>query len=121
VAHGAVAGIRVRGEEDVALLDRAVVGGLEAVNEAAELADDHLAVEVGDHREFVVLFANAGRHRRPEQHGIHLETRVQHRVLDDVERDGIDVDPLEGARLGLDYSGWHGLTPQSLGWPRLPG
>jgi hypothetical protein len=35
----------------------------EAVDERAELADDHLAVEIGDQRSLVVLFTNSRRHR----------------------------------------------------------
>ena len=95
VTDGAVAGVRIGREEHVALFDRPVVGGLEAVDEAAELADDHLAVDVGDHRELVVLFPDARRHGGAEQHRVHLEARIEHRVLDDIQGDRINLDPLE--------------------------
>jgi hypothetical protein len=78
--------VRVAGEEDVAVFDGAVVALQEAVDERAELADDHLAFDIGDHRELVVLLADAGRHRGSEQHGVHLEARVAERAFDDIDR-----------------------------------
>ena len=70
------AGIGIVGQEDVAVLDRAVVAGDEAVQERAELADHHLAFLIGDHREGVVLLADAGGHGGAEQHRVHLDARV---------------------------------------------
>ena len=52
--------------------------------------DDHLAFGVGDHRELVVLFADARRHRRAEQHRVHFVAGVAQRALDDVDRDAVD-------------------------------
>ncbi len=115
MADGTIAGIGIRREEHVALFDGAVIGRLEAVDEAAELADDHLAVDVGDHRELVVLFTNTGRHGRAEQHGIHFPACVQHGVLDDIERDRIDVHTLERSWFGFNNSGWHLVCSCALG------
>ena len=111
MADRAVAGVGIVGEEDVAFLDLAVIALLEAPEEGAELADDHFALGVGDHRESVVLLPDAGRHRGAEQHGVHLRARVAHRVLDDVEGDGIDLDLLERRGVGLDQAGWHVRSP----------
>ena len=105
-------GIRIVGEEDVAILDRPVVAVMKPSDEGAELADDHLAFLIGDHREGVVLLADARRHRGAEQHRVHLDAGVAQRVLDDVERDRIDGPALEGRWLGLD--GMAGMS-RSLG------
>ncbi len=115
VTDRAGAGIGVVGKEDIAVLDRAVVSGDEAVQERAELADHHLAFLIGDHREGVVLLANARAHRRAEQDGVHLDARVAKRVLDDVEGDRIHGRALEWRGLGLDDCGWH--LPLSLESP----
>jgi histidinol dehydrogenase len=56
----AVHGVRVVRQEHIALLHGAVVALQEAMDERAELANDHLAVEVRDQRKLVVLLANAG-------------------------------------------------------------
>jgi hypothetical protein len=87
------------------LLDLALVGGEEAVDEAAELADDHAAGAVGDDRELVVLLADAGRHGRAEQHRVHLVAGVAQGVLDDVDGDRVDGDRVETAGVGLDDGG----------------
>ena len=55
VANGAITGIGVGGEEQVSLFDGAVIGFLEAMNKATELADHHLALEISNHREHVIL------------------------------------------------------------------
>ena len=65
--------------------------------DSAELADDHLALGVGDQRELVVLLADPWRERGAEQHLVHLVARVAQRVLDQVERHRVDVDLLDGA------------------------
>ena len=109
MADRAGAGIGIVGEEDVAVLDRPVIAGDEAVQERAELADHHLAFLIGDQRKGVVLLADAGAHGGAEQHRVHFDARVAQRVLDDVERDRIDGHALERRRLGLDRSCWHGL------------
>jgi len=57
-----------------------------------ELAHDHAALRVGEHRELVVLLADHRAHGGAEEHGVHLEARVAERVLDDVERDRVDLD-----------------------------
>ena len=107
VADRAVDRVRVVGQEDVALLHGAVVTLQEAVDERAELADDHLAVEVGDQRELVVLLADAGRHGRAEQHRVHFETGVAQGALDDVDGDGIDLHLLHRLLVALDDLGGH--------------
>ncbi len=107
MAHRAVAAVRIVGEEDVAFFDVALIAGDEPGEERTELAHHHLAVRIGDHRERVVLFANARRHRGAEQHRVHLGARVLQRVLDDVERDRIDIDLAERPGVRLDDGGWH--------------
>ena len=67
------AGIRIVGEDDVTLFQRSVIGGHEAVNERTKLTDNHFAIGVGDHREFIILLANAWRHGSTEKHGIHFK------------------------------------------------
>src|SRR6185437_5233423 len=62
------------------------------VDVGAELADDHAATGVGDHRELVVLLADDGAHRRAEEHGVHLVAGALQRALDDVERDRVDLE-----------------------------
>ena len=62
VADGAVAGVGIVGEEDVAFVDLAVVGVEEDVDEGTELPDHHLAVAIGDQGKLIVLLADAGRH-----------------------------------------------------------
>ena len=84
--------VRVAREDHVARVDAPVPLGHHLRDVGAELADDHAALRVGDHRELVVLLADHRAHRAAEQHGVHLEARVAERVLDDVERDRIDLD-----------------------------
>src|SRR5580700_168115 len=57
----------------------------------AELSDNHLPALVADHRKFVVLLADDGRKRDADHDAVHLEAGVLERVLDNVERDGIDL------------------------------
>ena len=116
VADGAGAAVGIGGEEDVPLLDRAVILALEAVDEGAELADDHLAVGVGDHRELVVLLADSRRHGGAVEHGVHLVAGAAQRALDDVESDRIHLDRLEGRVVGLDDGDWH-VAPPPTQWP----
>ncbi len=69
------------------------VDGVEHLRDVgAELADDHAALRVGDHRELVVLLPDHGAHGRAEEHGVHLEAGALQGSLDDVERDRIDLD-----------------------------
>ena len=79
---------------------------------------------IGDQREFVVLLADAGRHRGAEQHRVHLDARVAQRVLDDVERDRVDRRPcLKGAGVGLDdaWRAWRVLVASAVGSARSGG
>ena len=115
VADGTGAAVGVGGEEDVPLLDRAVILALEAVDEGAELPDDHLAVGVGDHRELVVLLADSGRHGGAVEHRIHLVAGAAQRTLDDIESDRVHVDRLKGRVVGLDDGGWH-VAPPPTQW-----
>ena len=112
MADGAVAGIGVIGKKYVAVLDRAVVAGHEAVQERSELANHHLAFLIGNERKGVVLLTDARAHRRAEQHRVHLDARIAQRVLDDIERDRIDGDTFKSARLALDDPGWHSSAPE---------
>jgi hypothetical protein len=92
VRDRAAALVRVGVEDHVAFEDR-LVEALEHLGDVgAELADDHAAVRVGDHRELVVLLADDGTHRGAKERRVHLEARGLERAFDDVERDGIDVD-----------------------------
>ena len=60
-------------------------------NIGAELPDDHLAAFVAYHREFVVLLANNRRQRDADDDPVHLEACVLQGILDDVERDRINL------------------------------
>ena len=104
VTDRAVAGIGVVGDEDVAILDRALVAVDEAVEERAELPHDHLAFLVGDHGKGVMLFADARAHRRAEQDRVHLVARVAQGVFDDVERDRVHINTRERLGVGFDNS-----------------
>src|SRR5262249_35292620 len=79
-------------EDHVALDDRLVEGFEHLRDVGAELPDDHAPARVGDHRELVVLLANHGAHGSPEERRVHLEAGALQRTLDDVERDGVDLD-----------------------------
>ena len=83
---------RVGREDHVARVHAPVPRRHHLVDVGAELADDHAAARVGDHRELVVLLADDRAHRRAEEHGVHLEPRALERAFDDVQRDGIDLD-----------------------------
>ena len=79
-------------EDHVARVDPPVPLLHHLVDVGAELADDHPAVRVGDHRELVVLLADDGAHRRAEEHRVHLEAGALQGALDDVERDRVDLE-----------------------------
>ena len=83
---------RVRGEDHVARVHAAIPVGHHLVDVGAELAHDHAAARVGEHRELVVLLADDRAHRRAEEHRVHLEPRVLQCAFDDVERDRVDRD-----------------------------
>ena len=89
MADRAGAGVRIVLQDDVAGLEFEIALLEHIVDVRAELADDHAALHVANHREFVVLFADHRRHRRAEQHRIHLVAGIAQRVLDQVERNGI--------------------------------
>ena len=97
VADRAGARVGVVLQDDVAGLELEAALLEHVGNVRAELADDHLALGVADHREFVVLLADHRRHRRAEQHRIHFVARVAQRVLDQVERDGVEPAGLRAA------------------------
>ena len=111
VADGCRATVGVIGEDDVAFLDGAVIGFFEAMNERAKLTDDHLAVAVGDHREFVILFAYSRRHGGAVQNGVHLDPRRSERTLDEIEGDRIDFYLFELLLVGFNDIGWHFRSP----------
>ena len=67
----------------------------------------HLARRIGDQRESVALFADAGRHGGAHQRRVHLDAGVAQRVLDDVERDRVDRDLAERGGVGFDDGGGH--------------
>ena len=73
-----------------------------AADEAAELADDHLARVIGNQRKGVALLANTGRHRSAHQRCIHFDAGIAQRVLDNVERDRINDSSF---RTGCGWSG----------------
>ena len=110
VTDRAIDRVRVVREKDVAFLDGAVIALHETPNERAELADHHLALDVGDHRKFVVLLADAGRHRGTEQHRIHFEARISERAFNDVDRDGVDGGLAVRRVIALDDAGGHGFS-----------
>ena len=109
MADGTGAGIGVGQEDHVPIFERAVPIIEEAADEAAELADDHLARVIGDQREGIALFADAGRHGGAHQRGVHFDAGVAQRVFDDVERDRINGLLFEGGVVGLNDGGGHGL------------
>ena len=84
--------VRVAGEDHVARVDAAIPVAHHLRDVGAELADHHPALRVGQHRELVVLLADHRAHGGAEEHRVHLEARVAERVLDDVERDRVDLD-----------------------------
>jgi hypothetical protein len=84
--------VRIAREDHVAGVDPAIPVAHHLVDVGPELADDHPALRVREHRELVVLLADDRRHRAAEQHRVHLEARVAQRVLDDVERDRVDLE-----------------------------
>jgi hypothetical protein len=110
VADRGAAGVRVGGQQDVALADRTVEVVQEVRHRQAELADHHLAARVGDQRELVVLFADARGQRGAEQHLVHLVAGVAQRVLDDVQGDRVDVDLRHRLGRGLEYLGHQSST-----------
>ena len=111
VRNRARAGIGIGQEDHVPVLDRAVIADQEAVDEAAELANDHLAGGIGDQREGVALFADAGRHGGAHQRRVHFDAGIAQRVLDDVERHRVDRDLGEGGGVGFNDLGGHRLNP----------
>ena len=107
----AVTGVGVGGQEQVTFFDGAVVGLFKAVDKATELADHHLAFQIGDHREHIVLLTNPRRHRRPKHDRIHLVAGVHHRVFDDVEGDWVDILTLEFLGVGFNDCCRHCYLP----------
>ena len=102
--------IRIGQEDHVAFLERAGVTIEERPDVAAELAHNHPPQMIGDQREGIALLADARRHRGAHQRGVHLDPCVAQRVLDDVERDRVDLYPLERGLVRLDDLGQHQLA-----------
>ena len=120
VADRAFAAVRVGEQDHVPLLDSTVEVADEAIDEAAKLADDHLAIGVGDQRKGITLLADARRHGGAHQRCVHFDTGVTQRVLDDIEGDRIDLLRREGGVIGLDDLGGHRFSPQAGLIKRLP-
>ncbi len=120
MADGAFAAVRVGEQDHVPLFDGAVEVADEAIDEAAELADDHLAIGVGDQRKGIALFADARRHGGAHQRRVHFDAGVAQGVLDDIEGDRIDLLRREGGVVGLDDLGGHRFSPQAGLIRRLP-
>ncbi len=114
MAHRGPAAVGVVGEDHVAFFEHAVKGFHEPVDERAELADHHLALDVGDHGEGIALLPDAGRHGRAEQRGVHFHPGVAKGVLDDVEGHRVHVKTRERRIVGLEYSSCHERAPQSI-------
>ena len=91
MTNSAITGVGVSRKEQIALFNTTVVGFFKTVDKASKLAHDHLTFEIRNHREHIVLLPNTRRHRRPENNGVHLVTRVHHRVFNDIQRNGINV------------------------------
>ena len=83
---------RVGREDHVARVHAPVPLLHHLVDVGAELAHDHAAPRVGEHRELVVLLADHRAHRGPEQHRVHFVSRVLEGALDDVQRDRVDFE-----------------------------
>ena len=111
VADRALATVRVVQENDVAVLDLAFIIAQKTVDERAELADDHLAVAIGDERKGVALLANAGRQGRAEQGRVHFNARVSQGVFYDVEGHRIDILRRRDRLGGFNQSGGHERLP----------
>jgi hypothetical protein len=88
------------------------------VDIGAELADDHPAPRVGDHRELVMLLPDHRAHRRPEEDGVHLVAGALQRALDDVEGDRVDVDVRDLGDPQL-FGDCHLVLAQSVGVIRM--
>ena len=98
VGDRALAQVGIVEQDHVALADVAAEPLDDARDVGAELADDHPAVAVADHRELVVLLADHRRHRGAPDDLVHLEADVQQRVLDEVQGGAVDR---HAALLGL--------------------
>ena len=103
VADRRVAGVRVRGEQDVALLD----GVVEAGRAASGTDRPNWPTTILPSRSPISGNSSCcsrmpGRQRGAEQHLVHLVAGVAQGVLDEVERDEVDVDPASGSVVALD-------------------
>ena len=107
MAHRACAGIWVRQENHVAVFECSFEVIEEAADEAAKLANNHLAGMIRYQGECVALFANAGGHRGAHQRCIHFDAGITQRVFDDVERYRIDSDLVERGVVRLNDLGGH--------------
>ncbi len=107
VADGAITGVGIGGKKQIPLFDGAVVGLFETVDEAAELPHHHLALQVSDHGEFIMLFPDARGHGRAEQYRVHLVAGIHHGIFNNVQRDGIHINALKLFAVGLYYGRRH--------------
>jgi hypothetical protein len=112
-----LAQVRVVQQDHVALRDVAAEAVDYLGDVGAELADDHLAAFVADHRELVVLHPDGRRHGGAANHLVHLEARVEQRVLDQVERDRVDPSachvPASGSISRFRYGSTRATCPGS--------
>ena len=99
--------IRIVGQEHVPFLNCPVIGCLEPVDETAELAHDHFAVRISNHRKLIVPFPDTRRHRGAKQNGIHFPPGVKHGIFNNIQGNRIQLDPFERPWLGFNYFGWH--------------
>ncbi len=109
---------RVGGEDHVTRVDATLPLRHHLVDIGPELAHDHAPTRVGDHRELVVLLADDGAHRRPEEDGVHLEAGALERAFDDVECDRVDLDVRNLGDAEL-FGGCHLSLAHSLGVIRM--
>lgn len=113
MANRAVAAVRIGEEDHVALFNLVIIALQEAIDETAELANDHLAGPVGDQGKGVALFANAGRHGGTYERSVHLDPCIAQGILDDIQCDRVDIDRFEGRGIGFDNPCRHGRTPKT--------
>ncbi len=98
-------------EDDVAVFQVAFVGFHEAVYEGTELTNDHFAVTVCNHRETIALLTNTRTHRRAKQHSVHFLANVAERVLNDIDRDRVDINRIKWSRVCLNDLCCHDELP----------
>ncbi len=116
MADGRPAAIGVIGEDHIAFFQRALIGLHEAMNKRSELSDDHFAIDIRDHRKRITLFANAGRHGGPKQRCVHFFARIAQSILNNVERNGVNIELGEWGVVGLNNFICHNISPSSANY-----